>query len=169
MMNMKDTRIATTVEQSERLIAFDIPSGTADMHWHVAADGEERLCTGRGDILSEDSSTVRHVPAWSIEALMRIIPMYIRHNALNGMVKTFSYYIYRTEDGEYGIMWKTFSIYPKGHPLYPAPRIEELFDDDGRPLVHHADSLIGACMKAIDWLYIHAYELCTGEDEYDGQ
>ena len=59
-------KIATTVEQSKRLVVLGLDVGTADMHYTLDNTSGYELYAG--------SPGIRMVPAWSLDALVSIMP-----------------------------------------------------------------------------------------------
>lgn len=70
--NFKSQR-ATTIEQSERLIALGLRKETADMHHYRWSEGywDIQACPQRG----ESSS---FIPAWSLHRLIEMMPKCVR-------------------------------------------------------------------------------------------
>lgn len=72
------TTIATTREQSGRLIACGVLIGTADMVWsYFESDGEkyEQLCVM--DESAYEVASLNPTPAWSLNRLLDILPKHI--------------------------------------------------------------------------------------------
>lgn len=71
-----ETKICTTIEQSERLIKLGLDKSTADMHYFFDGYNPTRLDVGY------DKSTAKfyrgtknkYMPAWSLSALLNIMP-----------------------------------------------------------------------------------------------
>jgi hypothetical protein len=58
------SQIATTIEQSKRLLALGVPPETADMHYYQIANLEDWVLTVGGKL-----GTSNDVPAWSFACL----------------------------------------------------------------------------------------------------
>lgn len=67
--------IATTVEQSKKLIELGLSADTADMHYWEA-EGKEYLYIGK-------CSDINGTPAWSLSKLLELMPFPILHNTLS--------------------------------------------------------------------------------------
>lgn len=63
------SNIATTIEQSKGLIRLGLDPKTADCNWNTTY-GEWALCVGKNNL-------PHAVPAWSLEALLEVMPKYI--------------------------------------------------------------------------------------------
>ncbi len=65
-----ENKIATTIEQSNKLLELGIDEGTADMYWwHYE---EKTYLSGMYD--GEFNKHEEDVPAWSLSALMNLLP-----------------------------------------------------------------------------------------------
>ena len=65
-----ENKIATTIEQSKKLLELGIDEGTADMYWwHYE---EKTYLNGMYD--GEFNKHEKDVPAWSLSALMNLMP-----------------------------------------------------------------------------------------------
>jgi hypothetical protein len=65
-------QIATTFEQSEQLVSLGVPKETADMHYTISEWSRfKRLHIGKGG--SKD------IPAWSLKALLDLLPREIEY------------------------------------------------------------------------------------------
>jgi hypothetical protein len=65
------TQIATTIEQSRRLIKLGVPIETADMHYWLNHDNKWELRIGNGANFQVNRN--RLVEAWSLSALLDLI------------------------------------------------------------------------------------------------
>lgn len=65
------TQTATTINQSEALLESGIPASAADMKYVISPDGVYKLCTADTANYWPDIT----VPAFSLSALMNLIPM----------------------------------------------------------------------------------------------
>ena len=63
------TKICTTIEQSKKLIELGIDVNTADM-WYLPIKDSHKLVT-------TPSLTRGIIPAWSLSALLELIPNYV--------------------------------------------------------------------------------------------
>lgn len=66
-------KICTSIEQSKKLIELGIDPKTADMFWDMAEPEERRMPTV-GLISDYDDMEDWAVPAWSLSALMNLLP-----------------------------------------------------------------------------------------------
>jgi len=67
------SKICTTIEQSQQLIELGIDINTADMFWDVAEPNKRRKPT-IGPISDYYDMDDWAVPAWSLSALMHLMP-----------------------------------------------------------------------------------------------
>lgn len=129
------TQIATTPEQSQRLIACGVNPDSADMLHFDNAILELR---GLGKI--PEYST----PAWSLSTLLALLPTEIKEEISRfDEIQTYGLLIYPYMQG-----WQIdyqYCEYDECHCL---------------KCVHDLD-LIGACVKAIEWLTANGYTLNT--------
>lgn len=73
MMNNLSTQIATTREQSERLLAMEVKPGTADMQHYQNSQNKWMLYANHdGDDLLD--WTQYRTPAWSLSRLINMLP-----------------------------------------------------------------------------------------------
>lgn len=135
------TNIATTKEQSARLLQCGVDPDTADMVWtHFESDGEqyERL-----DVMSEDAyevSSLKPIPAWSLSALLGLLPHIIEVDDDN------EHYFSLAQD------------YPASED-YSAVYLE-CWSVDHDAIVRKRDkSPIEACVQLIEWLSANNYKL----------
>ena len=66
-------KICTSIEQSKKLIELGIDINTADMFWDTA-EPLERIVPTVGPISDYDDMEDWAVPAWSLSALMNLLP-----------------------------------------------------------------------------------------------
>lgn len=81
------SKIATTVEQSIKLSELGIDPSTADMHWESVYNDEYRLALSttkeaveaveRMQDSLKTTFDVKLVPAWSLSALLSLLPIHI--------------------------------------------------------------------------------------------
>lgn len=67
-------KICTTIEQSKKLIELGIDVNTADMYWWTYGKRYYREAMDDGDFNKEAD-----IPAWSLTALLGIIPKHIKN------------------------------------------------------------------------------------------
>ena len=71
-----ETRIATSIEQSQKLIELGIDIKTADMYWWYSEKSSgKRYYVGTMD--DDDFNEKTDVPAWSFTALLDLLPPYL--------------------------------------------------------------------------------------------
>ncbi len=137
------TNIATTKEQSARLLQCGVDPETADMVWtHFKSDDEqyERL-----DVMSEyayEVSSLKPIPAWSLSALLPMLPYKIE-------IDEDPY----AEILEYGLL-----IYP----FMGSWQVDYLYCENDEchclKCIHSTD-IIEACVQTIEWLTANNYKL----------
>lgn len=69
-------KICTSLEQSKKLIELGIDVNTADMFWDTA-EPLERIVPTVGPISDYDDMEDWAIPAWSLSALLELIPPYL--------------------------------------------------------------------------------------------
>jgi len=154
--------IATTQEQSARLLRCGVSADTADMCWRGAIvpiggsltsmpepSEEWDLWADSYDSMPEEMQKAKLmedyteiVPAWSLSALCKLLPREIK-------VDPSPY----DEIQRYGLL-----IYP----FMGGWQVDYQYceDDECHCLVcRHGDNLIEACVKAIEWLTSNGYKL----------
>lgn len=77
-----ETCIATSIEQSKKLIELGIDINTADMHystWTILNEGEYILSPNQGETIEELQEDYGNqvIPAWSLSALIQVLPITI--------------------------------------------------------------------------------------------
>lgn len=88
-----ENKIATTEEQSKKLLELGIDEGTADMYWwHY---DEKTYLSGMFD--GEFNKREEDVPAWSLSALMELLPSAV-HTEIGDILEL---EIVKTEFGTY--------------------------------------------------------------------
>ena len=83
-------KICTSEEQSKKLIELGIDVNTADMGWNVFVDDTIRLLPiDDWDLVKDGSGNVKFYPAWSLTALLELIPPgnILLRDALSGKYK----------------------------------------------------------------------------------
>ena len=131
-------QIATDPSQSKRMLACGVDPTTADMsHEPYGMPQELTLAVG-------SPFFVGAIPAWSLSALLALLPSEIKED--NG---------YFNEISSYGLL-----IYP----YMQGWQIDYQYCEDDEchclKCIHDFD-LIGACVKAIEWLTANGYPLNT--------
>jgi len=79
-----ESKIATDLEQSKKLLELGIDADTADMHWESISDDDHRLglftaketkeSLERMQYTLKTTFNVKLSPAWSLSALMNLLP-----------------------------------------------------------------------------------------------
>lgn len=85
-------KIATTIEQGKKLLELGIDPNTADM-FYEKMDNEEydyHLCVGK--MPKMQIACEEYVPAWSLSALLNLLPLSIPYN--NGHCRYFLEWIF---------------------------------------------------------------------------
>ena len=80
-------QIATTIEQSLKLIKLGMDPKTSDMHWSIFGhnggykiiDDDKQLCFGRGVYTDDIDICDEELPAWTPQALLKYIKNYNRN------------------------------------------------------------------------------------------
>lgn len=144
---MINHQIATTPEQSARLIACGVDLSTADMMW------KEDLTSIRLQVLNhqwiENLRNLHYSPAWSFSALLALIPPCL-HSPMGTE--------YRLElstlriHTEFEVQW--FSGHDRWHPT----------DENGGYVRLWDKSPIEALVKAIEWLTLKSIKLNYNHD-----
>lgn len=77
--NEMESKFATSIDQSRRLLTIGVNPDTADMHWCSFLEPEPFLVLGEipRDNETGEMSNEGDVPAWSLSALLEIIPQRI--------------------------------------------------------------------------------------------
>ena len=139
------TQIATNPSQSKRLLACGVDPNTADMYLSINMCPGENYGKYSTRVLGEDLLTlseilrsIDHAPAWSLSALLELLPRKINDLDLDTAL------VLRP------------SRYSKG-------RIIEYIDGDVSYTLHsfRGFSLIEGCVLMIEWLTANGYTLNT--------
>lgn len=78
-------QISTTPEQSRRLLACGVSADTADMVWtHFESDGEKYEQLSVMDESAYEVASLTPIPAWSLGALLGLLPKEIYDEDGNG-------------------------------------------------------------------------------------
>ena len=100
-------KIATTIEQSQQLAKI-LPIESADMHWSIYGhnggkvfDGEYQLCFKSGSYMPDELSEEPNIPAWSLSALMDLLPEEVTYETENLDEWEDYKFFFLKENGEY--------------------------------------------------------------------
>lgn len=133
-----ERQIATTREQSDRLLQCGVPAESADMHFDM---DEERYKVGR---FTGVIAKLRRPQAWSLSALLSLLPTSLLGPTGNEYMLELSKL--RMHDA-WEVQWwngrSRFTTYDK------EKKFHKLWDK----------SPIEACVKAIEWLTANGYKL----------
>lgn len=70
-----NTNIATTQDQSQRLLRCGVPAESADMcRTHFESDGQKYEQLGVMDEYAYEYASLNPIPAWSLSALLGLLP-----------------------------------------------------------------------------------------------
>lgn len=127
------TNIATDSSQSRRLLRCGVSADTADMSWVVLSDDTEILTA----IPNLAQSEVINYPAWSLSALLELLPFKI-HCGNNE-------FWLNVAPMNYGKQWSI------GYYCTEKPRVIKGLT--------HTDSLIECAVQEIEWLTANGYKL----------
>ena len=131
-------QIATTPEQSKRLIACEVDPKSADMTWQTPITTSQKRIGEKILVLRHPNHQdyVGDVPAWSLGRLLALLPTEIK-----------------TEDNSYYDEISTFGLLI--YPYMQGWQIDYQYCEDDEchclKCIHGFD-LIEACVKAIEWL-----------------
>lgn len=125
---------ATTKEQSQRLLECGVDPATADMCWtRFESDGEVSERLGVMDEYAYEASSLRPIPAWSLSALLALLPKIILSDGHK--------YWLDIAPMDYGELWSIG---------YYCRTIKGLSRDTG---------LIECAVQEIEWLAANGYQL----------
>lgn len=116
---------ATSIEQSERLLALGLKKETADMGWAKLLEGEGYVMA-----IAEDYSFI-DIPAWSLHRLLCFLP---KHIQVYDDVWKFKRNLYLSIDEDFNI------------------RYEENIDEPCFDKTFWAYDIYQNCIDAIEWL-----------------
>jgi hypothetical protein len=134
-----NTNIATTKEQSQRLLRCGVSADTADMVWtRFESDGEKYEQLSVMDESAYEVASLTPIPAWSLGALLGLLPKRIKRGDCSD---------YTLELSCDGCFWDLEYIYARYRG-----------EDDSLVLFEDADP-IEVCVKAIEWLTNNGYKL----------
>lgn len=135
------TQIATTQDQSSRLLRCGVPADTADMMWSRLDETRDHSLyaipwyTPR---LPNRKITDNNFPAWSLSALLGLLPKRIKRGDCS------DYTLNLSCDGCFWDLEYTYARY--------------CGEDDSLVLFEYTDP-IEVCIKAIEWLMDNGYKL----------
>lgn len=142
-------QIATTIEQSKRLLACGVDSKSADMVWLNRGKLEPYLTFNMGS--NRAIPEVGDIPAWSLSTLLALLPTkidkgyYLTMQRCNALGSPFAYglayMLCDYDDVEDLDNWHTHSV--------------------GKKCVTNSDNPIEAVIRAIEWLVQNGYSLNT--------
>lgn len=141
------TNIATTREQSARLLQCGVDPDTADMYYQTPItvsqkrQGEDMLLIKKSDATLFDTDT----PAWSLSALLALLPKEID---IDGYAYRISIYFENPDEPVIGNQWCLY-YKPKKH--------NEKCRIDDVPM--YAPDLIECAVLMIEWLTANNYKL----------
>lgn len=135
-----ERQIATTLEQSDRLLKCGVPAESADMFLWVNSYGQEFLETYR-----VPSPAVSLTPAWSLSALLGLLPKEID---IDGYPYRISIYFENHDEPIIGNQW---CLYYKPKKHNEKSRIDDV------PM--YAPDLIECAVLMVEWLTANGYEL----------
>lgn len=82
----------TSIEQSNELLKFGINADTADLHYESTPDGNYEIIVGR--VKSDED-----IPAWSLSALIELLPSGFIFKDTNGECTPEKYYVWVPGEG----------------------------------------------------------------------
>ena len=97
------TQIATTIEQSKKLIELGLSADTADMHYSKwDNDEEEEYHLKCGGFPKLDFKYAKNIPAWSLSKLLELMPLFI---VINGKESSKLQMKKVDEEGNFGVYY----------------------------------------------------------------
>ncbi len=139
------TNIATTSEQSQRLLLCGVSADTADMVWtRFESDGEKYEQLGVMDESAYEVASLNPTPAWSLSRLLSLLPTSIMSPLGNE-------YMLELSKRRMHNVWEVQWVYSRSRfTTYNKQKVfQRLWDK----------SPIEACVKAIEWLSENGYKL----------
>ena len=97
-------QIATTIEQSKKLIELGIDVNTADMFYYKENIFNNALSVFNGQLLVRGNSELKDedtIPAWSLSALIELMPAYLITNGK----RTTNIQMRKLDDGNIGFYY----------------------------------------------------------------
>ncbi len=160
-----ERQIATTREQSDRLLKCGVPAESADMHWHGAIvprggsltelpypSEEWDLFNSPYWLMPEEMQKAKLMedyyeiaPAWSLGALLGLLPKEIK---IDGYPYRISIYFENPDEPVIGNQW---CLYYKPKKHNEKSRIDDIS--------MYAPNLIDCAVQMIIWLINYGYEL----------
>lgn len=132
--------IATTQEQSARLLRCGVSADTADMVWtRFESDGEKYEQLGVMDESAYEVASLNPTPAWSLSRLLRLIPHVIE--------------VY--DDGDY--YFSLAQEFPASEDYHAAYKY--CWADDDVFVGKRSSCPIEACVQLVEWLKENNYKL----------
>lgn len=133
------TNIATTAEQSARLLRCGVSADTADMFYQVPITASQKAVGEDILLVKKDGKTLfdTDTPAWSLSALLGLLPFKI-HSV------RYEYWL-DIAPMDYGKQWSI------GYYCTEKPRVIKGLT--------HTDSLIECAVQEIEWLTANGYKL----------
>lgn len=166
--------IATTKEQSARLIACGVDPKTADMCWCKVKspniEGYTWVLVTENYLKRRESD--EFIPAWGLSELLSLLPDTISaleplrlklHDEPN--VVQYSWWlrhdcgIFDKSEISYSLSYQTLVCFPSNHPTRPCCCDFYPLEEDGKNLIWSDESPIEVCVQAIEWLTRHDYQL----------
>lgn len=137
-----ERHIATTKEQSDRLLRCGVSADTADMSWVVLSDNTETLTA----IPNLAQSEVINYPAWSLSALLGLLPKEINIDCYPYRI---GIYFENPDEPVIGNQWGLF--------YKPKKNTEKSHYIDDVPM--YAPDLIECAVLMVEWLTRHNIKL----------
>lgn len=129
-MNDKVYDIATSKEQSERLLKCGVPSESADMFRWSNSYGDEFLETHY-----KPSPAVSYTPAWSVSRLLQLLPSIVESRSV--LPETYA-----------------LILMPKDNGCVVSYANKKL-----KYITYVTEPIVEACVQTIEWLTAHSYKL----------
>lgn len=135
-----ERKIATTSEQSQRLLCCGVSAESADMVWtRFESDGEKYEQLGVMDESAYEVASLNPTPAWSLSRLLRLIPHVIE--------------VY--DDGDY--YFSLAQEFPASEDYHAAYKY--CWADDDVFVGKRSSCPIEACVQLVEWLKENNYKL----------
>lgn len=142
------TNLATTQNQSQRLLRCGVSTDTADMSWNKARaanrDGYSWMLFSENFLKPYNSD--RCIPAWSLSNLLGLLPKEID---IDGYSYRISIYFENPEEPVIGNQWRLC--------YKPKKNTEKSHYIDDVPM--YAPDLIECAVLMVEWLTRHNYKL----------
>lgn len=150
------TNIATTQDQSARLLRCGVSADTADMVWtRFESDGEKYEQLSVMDESAYEVASLTPIPAWSLSALLGLLPKTI------GDFWMTKWYAPNVDGFEIDDMGEPYQLSGDFQLLHiGGGNYQVEYDWDGfRGKLPQSDNPIEACVRAIELLYANGYKL----------